>query len=146
MIHKKQLFDSAEFERASVMSKSGIDLDRLCENDTINLNMINEVIVKSDYTNGTIIGGDTSSSNSVPNEDIPVEEIFSLYPYDVHFLPTIRSLATEFMKDPLLPDKLVTLRNHHCIILQGPFMSLNWASIPNEFEEVHRELVPNPFN
>ena len=144
-VYFEQLFDSSVFDRASVMSKSGVDLDRLCENDTINLNMINEVIVKSDYANGTIIGGDTFSSNSVPNEVIPVEEIFSLYPYDVHFLPTIRSWATEFMKDPLLPDKLATLHSHRCIILQGTFMSLNWARIPNEFEEVHRELVPNPF-
>jgi hypothetical protein len=143
-IYFEQLFDSSGFTRASVMSKSGIDFDRLCRNDSVSINM-NDVGLVKNLPQRKINTSDTdgTSNNTILRDFVSFDELFSMYPYDVHFLPTIISWAKEFMKNPFLPDELALI-TRRCIYLRGNFMSLNWARLPYEFEEVHKELVPNP--
>jgi hypothetical protein len=147
-----QLFDASLFSRASVVSTSGIDLDRLCEGSAASVAVSSFVDRKKEYVRSTVKNEISISLDDLSNtpllfgEDVPLEKVFSSYPYDRYFLPEITEVwAREFMKDRLLPDKLKALDDYQCIIVGANYLSLNWARLPYEFEEVHRELLPIPF-
>jgi hypothetical protein len=151
-VYFDQLFDSSTFSRASVVSTSGIDLDRLCKGNTASVAVSTFVDRKKEYVRNTIKNDisisldDLSTTPLLFGEDVPMEKIFSSYPYDRYFLQeTTEVWARDYMKDRLLPDRLKALERYQCIVLGANYLSLNWARLPNEFEEVHRELLPNPF-
>jgi hypothetical protein len=141
-----QLFDISAFSRASVISYSGIDLNHVCGQESVRV-IVSDILGKQRLT---LSGEETFNLRDITlsepflfGDDIPIEDVFKSYPYDKYFLPRItESWAKSFMNDRLLPDKLATLSNHKCIVLGKNFLSLNWARLPEEFEEVHRELVP----
>jgi len=147
--HVDQLFDLSLFSRASVVSKAGFDAARLCGDDVVSIAVsgfhgFDEV--KSD------LGSDKKlqlSQISLPKpllfgESSSLEDVLKSYPYNGHFNPETRNIASRYMTDLLLPDKLAALGNHRCIVIGRNFYSLNWARLPNEFSEVHKELQPNP--
>lgn len=142
------LFDASAFSRASVVSSSGFDLNRICGQDAVT------IIVSNLFDKPKRIIRSEKSINLADieliepflfGEDVPLGDVFSSYPYDNYFLHRLTERwASSYMIDRLLPDKLSTLGNHRCIVLGKNFLSLNWARLPKEFEEVHRELVPSP--
>ena len=142
----EQLFDSSSFSRASVLSSSGLDLNRICKHDVIYISVSKNV-------------GNSKSISLTGVKTIELDEIslqpflfyndtstnlFKSHPYDKYFLPTTASWAPSYMKDELLIEKLASLNNYRCIIIPKNFYSVNWARFPSEFVEVHRELVPSP--
>ena len=147
--HIDQLFDLSLFSRASVISRAGFDAARLCGDDVVSIAVsgfhgFDEV--KSD------LGSDKRlhlSQISPPNpllfgNDEKLDLVLNSHPYKGHFNPETRVIASRYMTDLLLPDKLATLGNHRCIVIGRNFYSLNWARIPKEFNEIHKELQPNP--
>jgi hypothetical protein len=141
-----QLFDSSAFSRASVISYSGIDLNHLCGQEAVSI-IVSDPLGKIKLT----VRNEMSiklqdimlSEPFLFGDDVSIDSIFTLYPYDKYFLPRItESWAKFYMNDRMLPDKLATLNKHKCMVLGKNFLSLNWARLPEEFEEVHRELLP----
>jgi hypothetical protein len=138
------LFDPSRFCQASIVSSSGLDLNRICEDNAAS-------VVASNLGNPrATVRGEISIdlARITPPEliltDDADENIFKSYPYDKYFLPTTASWASAFISDRLLVKKLEILSSYKCIILGKNFFSINWAQLPNEFEEVHRELIPSP--
>ena len=151
-IYFDQMFDSFAFSRASVVSTSGIDLDRLCKGNIASIAVSTFVDRKKEYVRNTLNNevsislDDLSPTPLLFGEDTSIEKIFYSYPYDRYFLPEItEAWSRDYMKDRLLPDKLKSLEGYQCIVLGANYLSLNWARLPKEFEVVHRELLPNPF-
>lgn len=144
-----QLFDATSLSRVTFLSGSGVDLNRICENDAVSIHVSNDIedeTVKQ-RTKSTLIDLDSIMIREpyLFGDNSTIEDIFSSYPYDRYFLPDVTlTWYTKHMKDQLLPDKLAALYNRRCIILAKNFLSLNWARLPREFEEIHNQLVPNP--
>jgi len=144
-----QLFDASAFSHASVVSSSGLDLNRACGRDAVSIVVSNDIegeVVRKTVDNEKSISLD-SFNLSEPflfGNDRSREIEFTSYPYDLYFLPqfTFQWLMT-YNKDRLLPDKLVALNSHRCIILGKNFLALNWARLPKQFEEVNKELRPS---
>lgn len=148
IIEIDQLFDTSAFSRASVVSSSGLDLNRVCGQDTVAITVSNFGIPKP-TVKGEVSINLADIKLSEPfffGRNVPFGDIFSTYPYNDYFLHEVTEFwASNHMIDQLLPDKLATMSNHRCIVLGRNFMSLNWARLPTEFEEVQRELIPNPY-
>jgi hypothetical protein len=150
--HIDQLFDLSLFSRASVISRAGFDASRICGDDVISIPIsgfhgFDEV--KSD------IGSDNKKMKldqillSKPfffgsTNDESLETILNKFPYKSHFNPETKVIASRYMTDLLVPDKLATLSNYKCIIIGRNFYSLNWNRLPREFQEIHKEMQPNP--
>jgi len=143
-----QLFDASSFSRASIVSSSGFDLNRVCGQDTVTIIVSDHFVKPKSIIRGekTINLADIELTEPLFfGQDVPLREVFSSYPYDNYFLQKVTELwASKYMTDRLLPDKLATLDKYKCIVLGRNFLSLNWARLPKEFEEVHRELVASP--
>jgi len=143
-----QLFDVSAFSRVSVVSSSGLDLVRICGEEAVAVEVME---VKNSLTsplgNKTMLY-DCRDLDSNPlrfGDDVPPEAIFDSYPYSMYFLPRLADNGGMILlKDRLLPDKLALLENFKCLILGRNYLSLNWARLPLEFEEIQRELIPNP--
>lgn len=143
-----QLFDISAFSRASIVSSSGFDLNRICGHDSVIIHVSKLVgdpkpTIKNELS---ISLDDITLVKPFPfGDDKSFGDISMSYPYNTYFLPQVtETWVTRHMVDRLLPDKLTTLNDHRCIVLGRNFLALNWARLPKEFEEVHEELVPNP--
>jgi len=144
-----QLFDTSSFSHASVVSSSGLDLNRACGQDAVTVVVSNNIggdVVRKTIENEKSISLDSFdlSEPFIFGSDRSSEIEFKSYPYDKYFLPhfTFQWLMMH-NKDRLLPDKLVALNRHRCIVIGKNFLAINWARLPKQFEEVHRELRPS---
>jgi hypothetical protein len=142
----EHLFDASALSRATVLSSSGIDLGRICDSDSIAV----EVLGHKSLNSFSLINAKIFQSlelNHDPlsfGDDIPNDILFDSFPYSQYFLPKVRDTwGPLFLRDRLLPDKLALLNDVKCVILGRNYLSLNWARLPSEFKEVHRELVPH---
>jgi len=139
-----QLFSVSDFSRASIISTSSLDLEQVCGEDVVMVlvsnNVGNEV---HSIKNEVLVSNITLQEPYLFGDDLSLNHIFTTYPYDRFFLPKVtEQWANLYMKDRLLPDKLATLNMYRCIFIGTNFLSLNWARLPAEFEEVHKELLP----
>ena len=117
------------------MSTSGIDLDRLCKGNIASIAISTFVDRKKEYVRNTVKNevsislDDLSTTPLLFGEDLPMETIFSSYPYDRYFLPdTTEVWARDYMKDRLLPDRLKSLEEYQCIVLGANYLSLKLGS------------------
>jgi len=140
-----QLFDSSSFSRASVISKSDIDLTETCGDNIIAVSFgkYKSAINFHQIINITHSSEITAQSPLFFGNDIPIDLALISYPYKNHFLPIVVSWGKDLIFDRLLPDKLATLHAYRCIVIEKNYLSLNWARLPKEFDEIHKELLPN---
>lgn len=142
------LFDPTGWSRASVISAGSFDFARVCGDSAVFVGSgsfpghpmpsnIDGVSIQAHNPADLllprikVLSGPESSGGAVNAE-----------PFVTYFSKGLQNDVRNYMKEPLLPDKLLS-RNEKCVVLGRNFLSVNWARMPSQFKEANNGLLPH---